>query len=276
MESLDICLRGVNLRFSREHDWYPDSYYKDVANDSWEPMTVAFFERNVDSNTVLLDIGAATGVLSMFAAKLGAQVIAFEPNPVAMLILENNIRWNELEQSITALPEAVSDSESIMKFAIGSNSQILSPLVMHGIKGHENTEISVKNLGGIVNQYSQNVTKKLIIKMDIEGAEYKILKNAELIRSISPKVTKLYVSLHPGFNRMPKSKNKYLLFAFSVFNRPLEVIEHRKIFKNFVASGELFTCEGRKVTRLRVFAGLLFFGSLDWIWVPTKTKSNNF
>ena len=94
METLDINVRGFHLSFSRTNDFYPDEYYEAVGNDLWEPATVVFFERNCDRKTVLIDLGAATGVLSMFAAKLGAEVVAFEPNPVAMSVLEKNIEIN--------------------------------------------------------------------------------------------------------------------------------------------------------------------------------------
>ena len=60
-------------------------------------------------------------VQAMFAAKLGAEVIAFEPNPVAMSVLNRNIEINGLQASVQTSSDAISDTDSIMKFSIGSN-----------------------------------------------------------------------------------------------------------------------------------------------------------
>jgi FkbM family methyltransferase len=268
--TLEISLRGIHLVFSRENDWYTDEFYHLVSNDTWEPMTIAFFERNMDQNTVLIDIGAATGVLSMFAAKLGAQVIAFEPNPIAVKILEKNIKINNLDQAILVIPDAVSDRDSVMKFAVGFDSSVLSPGVMHGMQNQNNEDIRVQNIVNVVKTYSSQNNVKMIMKMDIEGAEYKILRNGTAVRALAEKVQKLYVSFHPGFNRPTSVKIKYLAFILSKFKLPLILRDHFRIFANLNSEGSVFTSDGRQVNKFREFAGLLHFGSHDWIWEPRR------
>ncbi len=267
MEILDVNLRGVNLKFSRSNDFYPDEYYVSVGNSEWEPATVRFFERNCDQNTVLIDVGAATGILSMFAAKLGAEVIAFEPNPVAMSVLKSNIKINCLEESISTFPDAISDEEAVMKFSVGSNSNVLSPIVMHGMKNYEDTEIKIRNLVNVVKHQRLRSRKTIIVKMDIEGAEYKILCNKSLVSEVSRSVRKIFISFHPGFNRQTKIKNKYLYSVVTKFKHVFIVWEHFRIFRNLIAFGSVLTLDGKDVKRFSEFAGRLLFGDHDWVWV---------
>lgn len=268
MEILAINLRGVQLNFCRENDFYPNEYYESVGNDVWEPATVSFFEKNCDRNTVLMDVGAATGVLSMFAAKLGAEVIAFEPNPIAMSVLKRNIEINALEESISAVSDAISDEDSVMKFSVGSNSNVLSPIVMHGMQNHENTEIKVRNIVHVVNDQRLRSSKKIIVKMDIEGAEYKILCNKFAVNEVSKSISKMFISFHPGFNRPTKIKNKYLNFVVTKVKYFFVVWDHFKIFNNLNAVGSVLTLDGKKISKFSNFAGQLVSGGHDWVWVP--------
>ena len=270
METLAINLRGIQLKFSRENDFYPNEYYESVGNDVWEPATIGFFERNCDQNTLLIDVGAATGVLSMFAAKLGAEVIAFEPNPIAMSVLKRNIEINGLEVSVSALSDAISDEDSVMKFSVGSNSNVLSPIVMHGMQNHGNTDIKVRNIVDVVNHQRLQSSKTIVMKMDIEGAEYKILCNKSAVNEVSRSINKMFISFHPGFNRPTSIKNKYLSFAVSKIKYLLVIRDHHKIFNNLSAVGRVLTLDGKEVLKFTNFAGQLFFGTHDWIWVTGR------
>ena len=268
MELIEIDLRGIKLRFSRENDFYSNEYYESVGKDVWEPATVGFFERNCDSNTVLIDVGAATGVLSMFAAKLGAEVIAFEPNPVAMSVLNRNIEINGLQASVQTSSDAISDADSIMKFSIGSNQNVLSPIVMHGMQIHENTVINVRNIVDVINNQHLQSNKNIVVKMDIEGAEYQILCNKSVVHEVSKSISRMFVSFHPGFNRPTKIKNRYLNYLVTKFKYIFVLRDHYRIFNNLGVVGDILTLDGKVISKFSDFAGQLFFGAHDWVWVP--------
>ena len=270
MKNIEIVLRGVSLKFIRENDIYTDEFYQLVADDVWEPMTIAFFERNMGKQTLLLEIGAATGVLSMFAAKLGSRVVAYEPNPVVVDILQKNIDINELSSKISVIPDAVSDMDSVMEFSVGSNSSVLSPVVMHGMQNQKNQDIQVRKIIDAVDSCSKMREEEIVIKMDIEGAEYRILCNTYVVSELAKRISKLFVSFHPGFNRPTHFKNRYLRYALSRIKYTVVIRDHYRIFKNLNLHGKISTCDGKVVSKASEFAGLLHFGSHDWIWEPTR------
>ena len=60
----------------------------------WEADTFEFVRRNVTPGGLMLDIGAWIGPIGLYAASLGARVIALEPDPVSIASLRENARLN--------------------------------------------------------------------------------------------------------------------------------------------------------------------------------------
>lgn len=82
------------------------------------PALVACRARFGLTGATILDIGANIGNHAVFygaVCKVG-RCIAVEPNPYAASILDRNIRLNDLSQTITVRPEAVSSKAGAMRF----------------------------------------------------------------------------------------------------------------------------------------------------------------
>ncbi len=61
----------------------------------WEPWNQRALRAFVTSESVVFDIGAWVGPISLLSAALGAKkVFAFEPDPDAYRMLEKNVRAN--------------------------------------------------------------------------------------------------------------------------------------------------------------------------------------
>jgi len=58
---------------------------------------------------LFVDVGAHVGIMTIYAAKLGARVIAFEPSSANRQLLEQNIKLNQVEANVSVVPFAVSD-----------------------------------------------------------------------------------------------------------------------------------------------------------------------
>jgi len=78
-----------------------------------EPETLAWI-RGFEAGSVLWDIGANIGLYSLYAARArGCRVMAFEPAPANFALLAKNIEINGLEESVSALPIALGNSNRL-------------------------------------------------------------------------------------------------------------------------------------------------------------------
>jgi FkbM family methyltransferase len=81
-----------------------------------EPETIEWIRRYVQPGQTLWDIGANVGPFALYAAKRGANVIAFEPHAYTFAVLMRNVQINKLEDRIVALWLALSDRTTIDSF----------------------------------------------------------------------------------------------------------------------------------------------------------------
>lgn len=152
-----------------------------ASSGVYEPHLIACFNKICQPGSVVFDIGANIGFHSLMLSKLAGEtghVYAFEPNSensrMILLGLEHNHVLN-----VTLLPVALSDQRGWEYFSshIGSNGGFvgrqLAALHGHGtiVPTFTLDEMSLPNVD--------------LIKVDVEGAEYKALKGGELMLSRS-------------------------------------------------------------------------------------------
>lgn len=118
-----------------------------------------------------IDIGAHVGFTSLPAARRGATVLAFEPNPWSYSHLVRNIYHNKLEEKVYPFQLAVADRNGLFKHMrqIPDSPGQTSMLYRQGIP-----------LLGVSYTVSLNSILKFsgpvdYLKIDTEGAEYEIL-----------------------------------------------------------------------------------------------------
>lgn len=137
--------------------------------ESVEPEVIYTLKRLLREGDIFFDVGAYKGYYSLLASELVGErgkVIAFEPYKEAFEILLKNIRLNGIT-NIIAENVALSDFEGAGKFV---------PAGIGSHLGNGNQIIKVKTLDNVVN------TLKIvpdIIKIDVEGAEYSVLRGAK-------------------------------------------------------------------------------------------------
>ena len=164
-----------------------DWFWSEWCNDTWEGGTLDLVDRFVKPGTTFVDVGAWIGIVSMWAAKNGARVIAIEPDPVALKSLNANVRLNDLQIQVVA--GAVSDVTSVThlrpheRFGFGDSMTRVSS---------EGIEVPCWRLPDIFEIYE--VDNCSLVKMDIEGYE------AVLLPTVAPFLASLniplYVSMH--------------------------------------------------------------------------------
>ena len=82
--------------------------YRALSFSSKEPETLDWID-SIEPGTIFWDIGANVGLYSVYAAKKGCKVYAFEPSVFNLEVLARNSNLNDLTNLISIIPGALSD-----------------------------------------------------------------------------------------------------------------------------------------------------------------------
>jgi FkbM family methyltransferase len=127
----------------------------------------------LDETSIIVDIGAHVGVISMtFAKRHGCRVYAYEPQPLNFRRLRENIALNRLEHLITAHPYAVTGNGRTVTISIDERNSGGGSIYKN--TGARAMSVTLQDIliavGGRID----------LLKIDCEGAEYEIFEGADL------------------------------------------------------------------------------------------------
>lgn len=159
--------------------------YLDSPNDNvrYDALQIDALRRGVRPGDTVIDIGAHYGqyaiLMSAFAGPTGT-VLAFEPDPYARAVLEQNVALNPSLRSprVEALALSDADGEATL-YSLGGNSQ--SSLARSAVEfdgEHTATPVTVQTetLDGYLAR--TGAASPTWVKIDAEGAEIRILHGA--------------------------------------------------------------------------------------------------
>lgn len=156
-----------------------------LKDSGFEKATHAIMMANISEGMTVLDIGANIGSFTIqMATKVGSKgrVIAFEPNPIVVEQLRENVQINKLE-NVTIEEVALSNSNDFATFAVPQLGK-----EAHGSFKHnpsfdvlETIIVKTERLDDALSRL--NITKVDFIKMDTEGAERLIFGGAAQLLS---------------------------------------------------------------------------------------------
>ncbi len=182
------------------------------ANGNWEAHTFHIFDKYASKYKVMLDIGAWIGITPMYASTLYNRVIAYEVDKEAIKRLEANLSVNPLMDNVILVEKALSDKDGTAQFGCkdqfgDSESSLFSTKNSYEVET-TTLQTSLLDLGIEVHSIG-------LIKMDIEGAEKKVIPNIiPLLRAFK---TPLYLSIH--HNAMSeKEMGQMLVPLFETYN----------------------------------------------------------
>jgi len=165
-------VNGVSCAIDR-HDMSTSAYGAHWT--VYEPNLVACFRKICRPGSVVCDIGANVGFHSMMLAGLvgkSGRVYAFEPNSENCRLILAAAEHNRVS-NLVVLPVALSERRGWAYFSthIGSNGGLL-----------DQQKALLVNSGTIVPTFTLDelsLPKIDVIKVDVEGAEYKVLAGGE-------------------------------------------------------------------------------------------------
>ena len=168
-EVVDATIHGIKYRLN----------IKENTTDAKILTTSKFYDlKEIDAlacegdksqkDKVFIDIGANTGHYSLSLAKRGfTKIIAIEPNPPTLELLNFNVSINDLDEIITIVPLCIGEGDKV-PFYCGSGLGTASVIR----ENSDNTPpiyVETETLINILN--NQNIIKIDSMKIDIEGFE---------------------------------------------------------------------------------------------------------
>lgn len=161
--------------------WIKGSHNFSVILGSYEQKQTQAFVKQLSTSKCFVDLGAHVGYYTLIYRKLNSkgQIFSFEPLPENVDFLNRHIRLNNLKD-IEVINAAVSDVSGSVRFNTGKST------VAGKLDSEGNTEVPCISFSDWIND---NNVEPDIIKMDIEGEEYKVLKNvSDYLQSKKPKL----------------------------------------------------------------------------------------
>jgi FkbM family methyltransferase len=163
--------------------WSTSCSYEYILGNYEYPGTLKTFLSWLKPGSVFYDLGANAGYYALMANRLidSGKIYSFEPLPAARELFEKHTEINKeliTKDNITLLPFAISDTEREIEFSNNTGH------------GEGNTYI---NTSGVFTGAGQRITVQCysidglmdkgyagpdIIKIDVEGAEFDVLKGA--------------------------------------------------------------------------------------------------
>lgn len=149
--------------------------WEHIASGTWEPHTFGVLDHFVQPNDVVLDLGSWSGVISLYIADKASKVYAVDPDPVCFRELVTNVVCNpQVQERIVPLQAAVSDERATIELsarkAYGQSSSSILQRARDTEQSHKLTTVPLAEL-----LTDAKVQQLHFVKMDIEGAEFKVL-----------------------------------------------------------------------------------------------------
>jgi FkbM family methyltransferase len=185
MTTVDISYAGHTVRLANLPEY--QKFYRKLSSGNWEARTFQTLSRNLDRNTVFVDIGAWIGVTPMWSAQIAKSVIAVEPDPKCVRILR------------TIAAEA--SNVAVLAGALASECSV----AINAVDGFGSSETSVLDIGdgeratvrGISMDAIMRQAKgsEIFVKIDIEGYEFAIADEIAKLRNYP--IRGLQIAVHP-------------------------------------------------------------------------------
>ena len=185
----------VDVNYERSIGIYGETFWEGVADESYETVTFKFIEKiQKDGFEYFLDIGAATGCMSLYAASMDLTVVAVEPQELVYSALMKNIELNgSISDKISvdyALVSASTDKSAVSKsFTPGAQGPLASIAL-------SSKTVTLREL---LEQFPEDAM--VGVKIDIEGAEFPLFSDKSTIDYLVNRKPLIFIALHPGFKK---------------------------------------------------------------------------
>jgi len=205
---------GLRRRFIRVmgqplkgYQWTTSRSYEYLLGTHESPEVIDRFLSWLTPDSTFYDVGGNAGYFSFIASTVitRGQILSFEPMAANIAIFEEHLRRNSRRAGtsrITLIPCAVADREKTVQFTndpvlTGSNTYVDSQFLQPSVEKIDVKCVSIDSL------IAQGSPPPDVIKIDVEGAEFDVLRGArETLRTHRPHLLLATHDVHvPGIDR---------------------------------------------------------------------------
>lgn len=187
--------------------------YELMRNGKFEVVETAIIIKLLPKVDLFVDIGANLGYYTCLALMHKKPVIAFEPQQQNLQCLFKNLTANDWLSDFEIFPLALSENSGLLTLygASGPSASLIKNWASY--PSHFRKTVPVSTLDKIL--LGRISEKKLFIKIDVEGAEYHVLKGAKGVIEHTPKPIWLIEICLEEFH--PEGKNPDFKELFKLF-----------------------------------------------------------
>jgi FkbM family methyltransferase len=192
---------GFIKLFNKDFHYHHGMAFYDTYREVFETEIYRFDTNRL--SPLIIDCGANMGLSVLFFSKNypDAKIYAFEPDPTVLPFIEKNIKNYELK-NVVLCPKAVWNEETELTFYTDDG---LGGRIGLEYENKKPVFVSTVRLKDLLNQEVD------MLKIDIEGAEYTVLKDCEEVLS---NVKLVFVEYHSFYD-----ETQHLDEILSIFKR---------------------------------------------------------
>lgn len=155
-----------------------------MASGTFEPLETRVIRELLPQIDIFINVGANIGYYCCHALSLGKPTIAVEPIPNNLQYLLNNVKCNGWDKQIEVFPVALGDSHNVLDiWGVGTAASLIKGW---GSNSEQySTRVPILTLDRVLGK--RIIGKKALILIDVEGAEYPVLRGAIEALQSNPK-----------------------------------------------------------------------------------------
>jgi FkbM family methyltransferase len=187
----------------------------------WEPNLTGWVSRRLAAGDGFIDIGANIGYYSLLASRRvgpSGRVVAIEPFPQFCGIIERNLMLNDVH-NVRVVPMAAWDQEeTVTIFTKLRNPEGVTSVMPSWAKHwrlEEYGEVPARPLSKLLS--SEEVMQARVIKVDVEGAEWRVLRGMETLLERGRRDLEVIVEVSPAMLRVHGETMANLVAFFEKF-----------------------------------------------------------
>ncbi|MEM4203640.1 MAG: FkbM family methyltransferase [Candidatus Methanomethylicaceae archaeon] len=136
---------------------------------------IALVDMLLSANSIFCDVGANVGVFTLYARSRGHHVVAIEPEARNFALLCRNLSINGFTD-VELFHTALGDEHGLISlYGSGEGASLLQG--WGGIQSTYSSLVPVTTMDRLLSHYDLDIP--MVIKVDVEGSEYKVLLGAK-------------------------------------------------------------------------------------------------